>query len=51
MTLWIFFDKRLNKVPDNFFKQNKTETMLLLYDITSVFFEVNGPKDLYFCCR
>lgn len=38
--------KKMDKVLDNFFKQNKGETILLLYDITSVFFEGKGPQDL-----
>jgi transposase len=35
--------RRLDKVLDNFWKENKGKTTLLLYDVTSVFFEGNGP--------
>lgn len=38
--------KRLEEVEGNFFRNNKKETTLLLYDITSIFFEGNGPKGL-----
>lgn len=38
--------KRMEDVLDNFFKSNKKQTVLLLYDITSVFFEGRGPVRL-----
>jgi len=38
--------QRMDKVLDNFFQQNKAQTLLLLYDITSIFFEGLGPKEL-----
>lgn len=41
--------KRLDKVLDNFYQENKKQTILLLYDITSVFFEGNGPEGLAKC--
>jgi len=37
---------RMDKVLDNFFKMNKKDTILLLYDITSIFFEGKGPEGL-----
>lgn len=38
--------KRMGKILDNFFQSNKKQTILLLYDITSVFFEGAGPIGL-----
>ena len=40
--------KKIGKVLDEFYKRNKKDTILLLYDITSVFFEGNGPEELAF---
>ncbi len=38
--------RRMDKVLDNFFQRNRKDTLLLLYDITSIFFEGEGPKEL-----
>ena len=38
--------KKMDSVLDSFFQNNKGETVLLLYDITSVFFEGAGPEGL-----
>ena len=38
--------RRMDKVLDNFFQRNRKDTLLLLYDITSIFFEGKGPKEL-----
>ena len=38
--------QRMDEVLDNFFQTNKKQTILLLYDITSVFFEGAGPEEL-----
>lgn len=40
------FYKNMNKIMESFFKENKRGTKFLLYDVTSVFFEGEGPKDL-----
>ena len=40
------FYNRMNEVMEEFFKKNKENTLLLLYDITSVFFEGAGPEEL-----
>ncbi len=40
------FYKNMDRIMDNFFKENKKGTKFLLYDITSVYFEGKGPKDL-----
>ncbi len=40
------FYKKKEEVMNNFFKENKKGTKLLLYDITSVFFEGEGAKGL-----
>ena len=39
-------NERMDEVQENFFHNNKKETIFLLYDITSVFFEGKGPKEL-----
>lgn len=38
------FHKRIDKVMDEFFKDNQEGTNFFLYDITSVFFEGKGPE-------
>ena len=38
--------RRMDKVLDNFFERNRKDTLLLLYDITSIFFEGKGPEEL-----
>jgi len=38
--------KNMDKVLDNFFQSNKKQPLLLLYDITSIFFEGTGPIKL-----
>lgn len=40
------FYKNMEEVMENFFKENKEGTKFLLYDITSIYFEGGGPKDL-----
>jgi hypothetical protein len=40
------FYRRVDKVMDDFFKHNRKGTQLFLYDVTSTFFEGEGPKDL-----
>lgn len=37
---------KMDKVLDSFFQENKKHTVLLLYDITSIFFEGKGPEEL-----
>ena len=41
-----YLHQRMGEVLDNFFKNNKKQTVLLLYDVTSVFFEGKGPQEL-----
>lgn len=40
------FHDRMKEIMDNFFKENQNGTQFLLYDITSVYFEGNGPVGL-----
>ena len=38
--------ERMEGVLEDFFLKNKEGTILLLYDITSIFFEGKGPEEL-----